>query len=260
MRHALTSIIVIAMLALLCYVAWRGLAVMQANNVPPAKPPQRAHVESTPVATPAPAPAPVAPAPAITEPPPVAAPAPVTPPAPKPQVQSAPAPVEQKPAEPEPPPQPALPPAAEMIKSWVEGAPAAPVEGSDPSPSPPPQSLHKELGAQERDAEWSEAAEAQLRDYFAYMVKDDWVEIISVYCGSELCEIQAATRSPESLAADIEDWQQLVASMPQQPWWASYGFSDPTSSSSVTADNRALFVAFVRRTPVSTVEAPVDGG
>jgi hypothetical protein len=137
------------------------------------------------------------------------------------------------------------PPAAELLRSWVEGPPPADDDGSQPFRSAP--TLHQDLTKQERDPNWSESAEAQIRAYLTYMIKDNWIEIISIQCGSSLCEIQSAVRSPDTAPQDVADWQEIFFSMPQQWWWATYGFDDPTIDMKTTLDNRILFSAFIKR-------------
>ncbi len=107
--------------------------------------------------------------------------------------------------------------------------------------------MHNHLSTEPRDDAWASQAEQQLRNYITAKMGPERLNLVSVHCGSSLCEVDAVGRSPENLSVDMKDWQEYLLLMRQQPWWQEYQFDQPRTMVASTPDNRALFIAFVTR-------------
>jgi hypothetical protein len=108
--------------------------------------------------------------------------------------------------------------------------------------------MHNRLVTEPRDDTWASQAEAQLQTYLTAAMGPERVSLVSVQCASTVCEIQAATRVPGNVSADLDDWQKIIFTMAEQPWWAEYQFNEPSNRVQDAPDKqRALFIAYITR-------------
>ena len=71
------------------------------------------------------------------------------------------------------------------------------------------------------------------------------VEIIHVECRVTLCQILAADNdlgTQNERAQASQEWQQAIATLPQQPWWHELGFVDLVTA--VNSDEESGFLLY----------------
>lgn len=105
---------------------------------------------------------------------------------------------------------------------------------------------HQQFAAETPDADWSVMAQSQAEAYF-FDKSSSNIELISVRCGSSVCEVQAASTTPEDSETAANEWQSNVSAMGAESWWTTYGFSTPNSAIFSAPDGRALIVTYLTR-------------
>lgn len=110
---------------------------------------------------------------------------------------------------------------------------------------------HQQFAAEKQDADWSGMAQSQAEAYLSDKSSPN-IELISVRCGSTVCEIQAASASAEDSETAASEWQSNVSAMSAESWWSTYGFATPNSAIFSAPDGRALMVTYITRS-TSTV-------
>jgi hypothetical protein len=144
--------------------------------------------------------------------------------------------------------------AADLLADWMAREDAASADaGAEPSGAETLSTFDHE----EADPEWSEATaqqiEATLRAWLDALPENirAHMALIHVECRQTLCQILAADADGASQAERAQasqEWQQAIATLPQQPWWASFGFVDlQTAVNTDPASGYVLYQAYLRR-------------
>lgn len=215
----------------------------------PPQPPVRvapAAVEAPAAAAPVPAPPVAAPEPPKPEPAP--APAPAKPAAAEPAVVEDPPPAEEAPATP-----PADPDkAADLFADLLAKQESEPEEGHLPNPA---RDLWKRFQNEQKDDAWSAAATDHLQDALDAWIDDlpedmgGHVALVHVECRATLCQVLAGDNDlngQSNRAESSQEWQQAIASLREQPWWAETGFSDMTTQVT-SSDGYTLYTTYILR-------------
>lgn len=156
--------------------------------------------------------------------------------------------------------------AADLLADWIASQDAASAnagDGSDASAPSPVQQAWKTFDQESADADWSPSTEKQIEDTLDQWLAGlpdavrDHVDVIHVECRETLCQILAADNdlaTQSQRAGDAQEWQQAIATLPQQPWWHELGFVDFMTTVSSSADTGyALYQTYLRR---EVAEAP----
>jgi len=218
--------------------------------IPSAPPPARV-TRATVVEPPAAAPAPpiAVPEPPKAEPPPTPAPAKPAAAASEPAVVEEPPPAEESPATP-----PADPDkAADLFADQLAKQESEPEEGRLPDPA---RDLWKRFQKEQKDDAWSAAATDHLQDALDAWIDDlpedmgGHVALVHVECRATLCQVLAADNDlngQSDRAESSQEWQQAIAGLREQPWWAETGFSDMTTQVT-SSDGYTLYTTYILRT------------
>ena len=145
--------------------------------------------------------------------------------------------------------------AADLLADWMAKQDAmAGNEGEAP-----PQSVQslRTFDQEGSDANWSEPTtqqiEAALNAWLNGLPDEvrDHIEVIHVECRETLCQILAADNElamQNDRAQASQEWQQAIATLPQQPWWSELGFVDLTTAVDSDADSGyVLYQTYLRR-------------
>jgi len=143
--------------------------------------------------------------------------------------------------------------AADLFAEWMARQDTA---GDGAEALPGVQNL-RTFDQESPDPEWSqptaEQIEATLRQWLDALPAQvrAHIEIIHVECRLTLCQILAADNdmaSQSERAQAAQEWQQAIATLPQQPWWNELGFVDlVTSVNSDEASGYLLYQTYLRR-------------
>ena len=115
---------------------------------------------------------------------------------------------------------------------------------------------HQAFQRKHADDLWSSAATDQLRRYLEEGLGTRF-EFPELECRQDLCEIQAATVNRAS-NDDAADFQHVINSMPQQPWWQTLGFGAPTISLKSGSDGGSYLSASLLVSPRSTARGIIE--
>jgi hypothetical protein len=136
-------------------------------------------------------------------------------------------------------PAPDVKPAAELFSGFVE---------DDPRNVFLPSSVqyHAAVQSEPVDPAWGPEAADALRKFIAAQYGDRF-ELPLVDCRQDLCELRVAGRVGGDQLADMQDFQQLVERMKQEPWWSALEFDQQTGMIGTAPDGRALLLYFFSR-------------
>ena len=129
-------------------------------------------------------------------------------------------------------------PASELIEDMIASM-------GDPVMGKPLLAPHQALQTEAKDEPWSTDAETSLRNSLEGTLGTRF-EYPSINCGSDLCEIQAATLGNEG-QFDNEDFQTALGAMGKEAWWSTMQLGHPTCAYKGAGDGRELVVCFVTR-------------
>jgi hypothetical protein len=96
------------------------------------------------------------------------------------------------------------------------------------------------------DPVWSQMAEMQAASSLFGRLGPD-IELIGIHCGSQVCEVEAASTSAENSEIAANRWQENMSTMTKESWWSAYDFSVPNSAIWSAPDGRALIVSYLTR-------------
>jgi len=130
-------------------------------------------------------------------------------------------------------------PAAELFSGFVD---------DDPRNVFLPSSVQYHAGVQSEsvDPAWGPAAADALRNFVATQYGNRY-ELPLVDCRQDLCELRVAGQVGGDQLADMQDFQQLVERMKQEPWWSALEFDQQTGMIGTAPDGRALLLYFFSR-------------
>ncbi|HEV7489998.1 MAG TPA: hypothetical protein VGO25_04280 [Rhodanobacteraceae bacterium] len=144
--------------------------------------------------------------------------------------------------------------AADLLAEWMARQDTA---AADSAEVPPSMTALKTFDQEGSDPEWSGPTEQQIEatlDQWVAALPDDvreHIQVIHVECRETMCQILAADNDPASQnqrAQSSQEWQQAVATLPQQPWWTEFGFVDlSTAVNNDEADGFVLYQTYLRR-------------
>jgi hypothetical protein len=144
--------------------------------------------------------------------------------------------------------------AADLLADWMAKQDAVADEGGE---SPQTEQVLRTFDQEEADPAWSgptaQQIEATLDAWIAALPDDvrDHIAIIHVECRLTLCQILAADddlAAQNQRAQSSQEWQQAVATLPQQPWWQEFGFVDLMNAiDSDEASGYVLYQSYLRR-------------
>lgn len=144
--------------------------------------------------------------------------------------------------------------AADLLAEWMARQDTA---SADNTEVPPSMTALKTFDQESSDPEWSGPSEQQIEatlDQWVAALPDDvrdHIQVIHVECRETMCQILAADNDPSSQnqrAQSAQEWQQAVATLPQQPWWSEFGFVDLTTAvNNDEADGFVLYQTYLRR-------------
>ncbi len=156
--------------------------------------------------------------------------------------------------------------AADLLADWIarEDA-AASAETDGDAPANPVQQAWKAFDKEQADPQWSEASAQQIEatlDQWLAALPDEvkqHIEVVHVECRLTLCQILAADNdgaTQADRAQSGQEWQQAIATLPQQPWWQEFGFVDLVTMVAGSDENGyVLYQTYLRR----EVKAPESG-
>ncbi|HKE46732.1 MAG TPA: hypothetical protein VKB52_01600 [Rhodanobacteraceae bacterium] len=144
--------------------------------------------------------------------------------------------------------------AADLLADWVAKQDAM---ATNEGETPPPGVQALRTFDHESSSDWSEATEQQVEaalnqwlDNLPAEVRDH-IEIIHVECRETLCQILAADNEAgrqNERAEASQEWQQAIATLPQQPWWNELGFVDVSNAVNTDAESGyVLYQTYLRR-------------
>lgn len=150
--------------------------------------------------------------------------------------------------------------AADLLADWIAREDAATGEsaeaGGDAGVNPAQQSW-KAFDKEEADPQWSEASAQQIEatlDQWLAALPDEvkqHIDIVHVECRTTLCQILAADNdggTQAERAQSGQEWQQAIATLPQQPWWKEFGFVDlVTMVAGSDESGYVLYQTYLRR-------------
>jgi hypothetical protein len=143
--------------------------------------------------------------------------------------------------------------AADLLADWMAREDAA---SADDSGEPPSGQALSTFDHEEADPDWSEATaqqiEATLRAWLEALPAEvrAHMALIHVECRQTLCQILAADDDGASQAERAEsshEWQQAMATLPQQSWWAPLGFVSYQTMVANDASGYLLYQAYLHR-------------
>lgn len=144
--------------------------------------------------------------------------------------------------------------AADLLADWMA---REDVTSGEDGQRPPGVEALAAFDQEEADPEWSEPTaqqiEATLRAWLDALPENirAHMALIHVECRETLCQILAAdadSASQAERAQASQEWQQALGTLPQQPWWASFGFVDlRTSVNTDQASGYVLYQTYLRR-------------
>ena len=144
--------------------------------------------------------------------------------------------------------------AADLLADWMANQDA---QATGDAEIPPGIEALKHFDEEEGDPAWSEKTEQQVEaalDQWLAGLPDEvrsHVDVIHVECRETLCQILAADNdmaSQTERAQTSQEWQQAIATLPQQPWWAELGFVDlVTAVDNDEASGYLLYQTYLRR-------------
>ena len=134
---------------------------------------------------------------------------------------------------------PVVVPAAELFSGFVD---------DDPHNVFLPSSVqyHAAVQSETVDPAWGPAAAEALRNFVATQYGNRF-ELPLVDCRQDLCELRVAGQVGGDQLADMQDFQQLVERMKQEPWWSALEFDQQTGMIGTAPDGRALLLYFFSR-------------
>ena len=127
----------------------------------------------------------------------------------------------------------------------------------------------KKFDQESADANWAENAEqhieATLGAWLDALPADaqPHVALIHVECRESLCQVLAADNDPgtaDERANAGHEWQQAIASLPQQSWWHELGFVDLNTQVKPSADHVLYMSYLLREIKAPPADAPPDTG
>ena len=150
--------------------------------------------------------------------------------------------------------------AADLFADWIAREDAAASEsaaaGGD-APIDPGQQAWKTFDKEDTDPQWSQASaqqiEATLDQWLAALPDEvkEHIDVVHVECRLTLCQILAADNdnaTQSERAQSGQEWQQAIATLPQQPWWQEFGFVDlVTMVTGNEEDGYTLYQTYLRR-------------
>jgi hypothetical protein len=136
--------------------------------------------------------------------------------------------------------------AAELLKDTFDALAANKKNGNGKAFTNPLAGWHQQFAAETPDATWSVMAQSQAEAYLSDKSSQN-IELVSVQCGSTVCEIQAASASAEDSEKAANEWQSNLSAMSAESWWSTYGFATPNSAIFTAPDGRALMVTYLTR-------------
>lgn len=150
--------------------------------------------------------------------------------------------------------------AADLLADWIAREDAAAGESAEADANAqvnPAQQAWKAFDKEETDPQWSEASAQQIEatlDQWLAALPDEvkqHIDVVRVECRSTFCQILAADNDSGTLAERAQsgqEWQQAVATLPQQPWWQEFGFVDLVTMVTGSDENGyTLYQTYLRR-------------
>jgi hypothetical protein len=144
--------------------------------------------------------------------------------------------------------------AADLVADWMAKQDAA---ATDESNIPQSVQALRTFDHEETDSSWAEPTTQQIEDALAKWLDalpDDvraHIEILHVECRQTYCQILAADNElgmQNERAQASQEWQQAIATLPQQPWWNELGFVDLTTAvDSEEESGYVLYQTYLRR-------------
>ena len=131
--------------------------------------------------------------------------------------------------------------AADLIKGTFDAL--SPENGAFENPLA---TWHRKFAEDSPDPVWSKMAEGQAGAYLTGVLGPEF-ELVGIKCGSQFCEIQAASTSSQDSEKTANTWQDKLSDMSHQSWWTSYGFASSNSAIWRVSDGRVLFVSYLTR-------------
>ena len=110
---------------------------------------------------------------------------------------------------------------------------------------------HEQYLGEKKTGVWATMALGQIQEYLSSSLPRE-IEIVSVGCGDTVCEVQAASTSPETRQSAANSWEDLVGQSRQKSWWIADGFGDANAAILSTSDGRAALVAYFIKAPDSS--------
>lgn len=158
--------------------------------------------------------------------------------------------------------------AADLLADWIAREDAAADESAaavGDSLVDPGQQVWRSFDKEEADPQWSQASAQQIEatlDQWLAALPDEvkqHIDIVHVECRLTLCQILAADNdiaTQGERAQSGQEWQQAIATLPQQPWWQEFGFVDlVTMVAGNDESGYTLYQTYLRR----DVKPPASG-
>jgi len=158
--------------------------------------------------------------------------------------------------------------AADLLADWIAREDTAAGESADATadaPANPAQQAWKTFDQEKADPQWSEASAQQIEatlDQWLAALPDEvkqHIDVVHVECRETLCQILAADNDGATQAERAQsgqEWQQAIATLPQQPWWTEFGFVDLVTMVAGSDENGyVLYQSYLRR----EVKTPESG-
>jgi hypothetical protein len=150
--------------------------------------------------------------------------------------------------------------AADLLADWIAREDAAASENAQTDGDAlvnPAQQAWKAFDKEEADPQWSEASAQQIEatlDQWLAALPDEvkqHIDVVHVECRLTLCQILAADNDSATQAERAQsgqEWQQAIATLPQQPWWQEFGFVDLVTMVAGNDENGyVLYQTYLRR-------------
>lgn len=150
--------------------------------------------------------------------------------------------------------------AADLLADWIareDAAAGESTEGDGDALANPAQQAWKTFDKEEADPQWSEASAQQIEatlDQWLAALPDEvkqHIDVVHVECRATLCQILAADNdggTQAERAQSGQEWQQAIATLPQQPWWQEFGFVDLVTMVAGSDENGyVLYQTYLRR-------------
>lgn len=142
--------------------------------------------------------------------------------------------------------------ATDLFAEQIAKQEAEPEEGHLPNAA---RDLWKRFDKEQADRDWADAAEKHLQETLTAWIaalgegSNEHLVLVHVECRATLCQVLAADNDLDGQNARAEsgqEWQQAIASLPQQSWWPAAGFTDLTTQVS-TNEGYVLYTTYLLR-------------